>query len=111
MRLAAPRATVGAMDAPAVTRRPARSRPLPRRRARQRPPAPRGLTLESILSRWQRALDAADRALDAAAISLSAAELSQRRGELVRERRDTETLLENIARAARTRTEALIPAG
>lgn len=72
-----------------------------RRRATASPqlraPAPHRLQLDTISSRWQLALDAADRALAAAGGSLPASELAERRRTLTRERQQTADALVRAA--------------
>jgi beta-phosphoglucomutase-like phosphatase (HAD superfamily) len=63
-------------------------------------PAARPLELDTLASRWQQTLDAAERGLRAAAGSLPAAELARRREALAREREETAALLVGLARAA-----------
>jgi HAD superfamily hydrolase (TIGR01509 family) len=60
--------------------------------------------LDSISSRWQVALDAAQRALEAAAGSLPPSDLGQRRRELVRERQQTAEMLARLARSTGVRS-------
>jgi hypothetical protein len=60
----------------------------------------RALGLDTVVSHWQLALDAAQRALTAAAGTLPAAELEQRRRELVQERQQTASALERLAQAS-----------
>jgi len=69
------------------------------RAARPAPP----LELETISTRWQRALDAAEHALHAADGSLPPSDLSQRRFALTRERQQTAAQLQRLARMAGVR--------
>lgn len=55
------------------------------------------LELDTITSKWQRALDAAERALIAAAPSLPTSEIGRRRRELVWERQQTAEMLVRLA--------------
>jgi HAD superfamily hydrolase (TIGR01509 family) len=73
-------------------------RPPPPRRARPAPGSAGPLTLDTLASRWQQALDAADRSLRAAGGSLPPGELAQRRRALAEERAETEGLLVGLAR-------------
>lgn len=61
------------------------------------------LELETISTRWQRALDAAERALYAADGSLAPADLRQRRSALTQERQQTAAQLQRLARMAGVR--------
>lgn len=63
---------------------------------------PQPLELETISSRWQVSLDAAQRAVSAAAASLPAPELGQRRTRLVQERLETAKALAHLARVTGT---------
>ena len=58
---------------------------------------PQALGLDTLASRWQRALDAAQRALTAAAGSLPDADLALRRRELAQERLQTAQVLTRLA--------------
>jgi HAD superfamily hydrolase (TIGR01509 family) len=60
-------------------------------------PTPHAFELDSIATRWQLALDAAQRALGAAGPSLPALELARRQRELAEERRQTADLLVHLA--------------
>src|SRR5262245_395576 len=55
-------------------------------------------SLDSVMFRWSRALDADARALDAAAGTLTVAELALRRAALVDERRQVQRALDRLAR-------------
>ena len=66
--------------------------------------------LDTVASKWQLALDAAQLALSAPGNPLPAAELGQQRSELDRERRQTAELLTSLARTAGVRpTPWLLP--
>lgn len=65
---------------------------------------PRPFELDTISSRWQLALDAADLALRAAGESLPPAEVAQRRRTLAHERQETAELLAGLARLAGIRS-------
>jgi HAD superfamily hydrolase (TIGR01509 family) len=67
------------------------------------PPRPRPLELETISSRWQVALDAAQNALGAVAASLPPQELARRRSQLSEERLETANALTRLARVAGVR--------
>jgi HAD superfamily hydrolase (TIGR01509 family) len=62
------------------------------------PPHPQALELETVSSRWQLALDAAQSALTAAAGSLPIQELGRRRTQLAEERLETAEALTRLAR-------------
>jgi beta-phosphoglucomutase-like phosphatase (HAD superfamily) len=89
--------------------RPVRTRGShPRIRPRASPPAAASepiaqpahwLTLDSLASHWQRALDAGERALGAAGGTLPDAYVVEHRHELTRERRETAETLTRLARA------------
>jgi hypothetical protein len=57
------------------------------------------LDFESLVARWQVALDAAERALRTAGAALSAAEIAECRSRLTAERRVTAAALAGIGRA------------
>ena len=82
-----------------TTRPPPRLRPVPVEAG----PPPRPLELDTLASRWQQTLDAAERSLWAAGGSLPAGELARRRKELAREREETAALLVGLARAVGVR--------
>ncbi|MGZ8696993.1 MAG: HAD family hydrolase [Gaiellaceae bacterium] len=65
---------------------------------------PRPLELDTVSSRWQLALDAAELALIAAGRSLPPSELAQRRRKLVRERQQTAEMLARLAHVAGVRS-------
>ncbi|MGZ8702396.1 MAG: HAD family hydrolase [Gaiellaceae bacterium] len=65
---------------------------------------PRALELDTVSSRWQLALDAAELALIAAGRSLPPSELAQRRRKLVRERQQTAEMLARLAHVAGVRS-------
>jgi HAD superfamily hydrolase (TIGR01509 family) len=87
-------------------KRGSRVAPLRQERSRRRRTAePRALELDTVASRWQLALDAADRALSAAGdrSGLPPAEVNRRRRELARERALTAERLATVAAVVRVR--------
>ncbi len=65
---------------------------------------PRRIELDTVASRWDRALDSADHALRSGSGILPAGETGRLQRELVDERRDTAALLARLARISEIRT-------